>query len=311
MRPRYAEPSGAGPARRGLVGILAGIAAALPALAPAQTFALGLERIGEIIPTGGELAVLAPAAIWYDAARDVLALACPNGHRVVLVDRQGAVGKEIGEDGELRFPRAVAATQDGTLYVASPESESLLVYDRYAAAVGEEARTLSLSTHRGAAAVRPASLFVDADRNVYVADRGNKQVLVLGSDGKVVRTVRDVGEPADVWADRGGTLYVAEPAFGGVRVYDRRGKLVRTVGAAPGREPLRPRALVVDRSGRLWVLEEGGRGLKALDAFGNVLFAMRGEGLFAPVDLAIDAQDTLYVLEEGGSRIAVFRIFGA
>lgn len=272
---------------------------------------LGLERTGEIVAVGGEAGLLAPAALWYDGVRDLLAVACPNLHRVVLVDRQGVVQKEIGKGGELQFPRAVAATREGTLYVASSESESLAVFGRYGAAVGEEARSLDLSPYRGASPVRPTALFADENGNVYVADRGNRQVLVLGGDGKLKRTLRNVGEPADLWVDRG-TVYVAEPVFGGVRVYDERGKLVRTLGTSPSqfREPIRPKALAVDRRGRLWIVEEGNRGIKALDAFGNLLFAMRGEGFFAPADIAIDPRDTLYVLEEGGNRIAVFRISG-
>lgn len=288
------------------------VAAALLLLGASPALAVGLERIGEISAVGGETGLLAPAAFWYDALRDTLAIACPNAHRVIVVDRQGAVQKEIGKGGEIEFPRALAATRDGTLYVASRESESLVVFDRYGAAVGEKARTVSLSAHRGARPVRPTALFADDRGDVYVADRGNRQVLVLAGDGSLKRTLRAEGEPADVWVDPAGKVYVAEPAFGGVRVYDERGKLLRVLGTSPShfREPLRPKAVAVDRRGRIWILEEGGRGIKALDSFGNLLFDMRAEGLFAPADLAIDPRDTLYVLEEGGNRIAVFRISG-
>lgn len=288
----------------------AAMAAALLTAPPA--FPLGLERAGDIAPAGGGAGVLAPAALWYDGVRDVIAVACPNLHRVVLLDRQGAVQKELGEGGELRFPRSVAATRDGTLYVASPGEESLAVFERYAAAMGGEARTLSLGAHRRSAAVRPSAVFADADGRLYVADRGNRQILVLGSDGAIERTLPNVGEPVDLWADRSGTVYVAEPGFGGVRVYGASGKLLRTLGTSPSqfREPIRPRAIAVDRAGRVWILEEGNRGIKALDALGNLLFARSAEGLFGPADLAIDPRDHLYVLEEGGNRIAVFRITG-
>ncbi|HEY6006052.1 MAG TPA: NHL repeat-containing protein [Anaeromyxobacter sp.] len=283
------------------------LAAALLLGAP-PAFPLGLERIGEIVPAGGDAAFQAPAALWYDGVRDLLAVACPNVHRVFVVDRQGRVRKEFGKEGELGFPRAVAVRRDGTLYVGYWESESLAAFERYGGAA-EEARTLSLAPHRGAAPVRPTALFAAEDGDLYVADRGNRQVLVLGEDGTLKRTVRDVGEPADVWVHRE-TLYVAEPAFGGVRVYDGRGKLLRTLGTSPSqfRQPLRPKAVAVDRSERVWVLEEGSRGIKALDAFGNLLFTRSGDDLFAPADLTIGAGDTLYVLEEGGNRIAVFRI---
>jgi len=290
--------------------LLRAITTAILLLGASTALPLGLERVGEIAVSGG-MVLVAPAALWYEGPRDLLAVACPNIHRVLLLDRQGVVQGEIGKEEEIPFPRAVAATRDGTLYVAG-EGESLVVFDRHRAAADGKARTLDLSPHRGARAVRPISLFATEDGKLYVADRGNRQVLVLGDDGKLERTLRNVGEPADVWVDGAGAVYVADPAFGGVRVYDAGGRLLRVLGTSPSqfREPIRPKAVAVDRSRRVWIIEEGNRGIKALDALGNLLFTMGGEGLSAPVDLAIDLRDTLYVLEEGSNRIAVFRISG-
>lgn len=286
--------------------------AALLLLAAPAALALGLERIAEIVPVGAEAGVLAPAGLWYDEQRDVLVLACPNAQRVLVVDRQGVVQGELGKAGELRFPRSVAASRDGTLYVVSPESESITVFDRYAATPAGEGRSVSLAPHRGGAPVRPTAVFVDERGSVYVADRANRQILVLRRDGKLERTLAGVGEPADVWADRAGTIYVAEPGLGGVRVHDAQGTLVRTLGSFGSQfpEPIRPRALALDRSGRVWILEEGSRGIKALDGAGNLLFSMKGDGLRAPADLAVDGRGNLYVIEEGGNRVSVFRISG-
>jgi serine/threonine-protein kinase len=306
---RRADPPPRGH-RSGGARISTALAAVLLFLRPASASALGLERTGELVATGGETALLAPSALWYDGLRDVVVVACPTAHRVLLLDPHGRVQKELGKEAQLRFPRAVAATREGTLYVASSESESLAVFDRYADAVGEHARSLDLSPHRGSKAVRPTALFADDAGRVYVADRANRQVLVLDAEGKLERRLRDVGDPADVWADRGGNVYVAEPAFGGVRVHDTRGRLLRVLGSSPGqfREPVRPRALAVDRVGRVWILEDASRSIAALDAAGNLLLRVPATGLFAPVDLAIDPRDTLYVLDEGANRIVAFRI---
>lgn len=305
-------PSGARRATRAWPGPLRPAVAALLLLIALPAWSLGLEPLGEIVPFGGETGLLAPAGIWFDEVRDLLVLACPNVQRVVAVDRRGGGRKELGKEGTLTFPRAAVTTRDGTLYVASPERESIAVLERYATALSEEVHEISLSPHRGAAIVRPGELFADERGRLYVADRANHQILVLERDGKLERTLGGVGDPVDLWADGAGMVYVAEPGLGGVRVYDGRGKLVRTLGISPSQfpEPLRPRALTVDRTGRIWILEEGNRGIRALDASGNSLFAMKLDGLFAPADLAVDGRGTLYVVDEAGGRISAFRITG-
>lgn len=275
-------------------------------------YPLGLEKAPVLAPGGAEAGFLSPTGLWYDGQRGHLIVASPLLHRVTVLDRHGSVVKVLGREGNLRFPRAVAAARDGTLYIAGRESERVRVLAHYGAASLEEYTEVDLSPHRRSAQVQPTALHVDEKGILYVADRGNRQILALRPDGKLKAAITDVGEPADVWTDGPGRIYVADPAFGGIRVYDPEGRYLRTLGANTPqfREPLRVTALVIDSRGRIWILEEGGRGIKALDSLGNLLFSRGGEGLVAPADLAVDSQENLYVLEEGGNRISVFSIVG-
>lgn len=281
-------------------------------LAATPASPLGLERTVVITASGADTALLSPTGFWYDDLRGYLVVANPLLHQISVLDRKGQIVRVLGKSGDLRYPRVVAAGKGGTLFIAGRESETLKVLSQYDSVAGEEYRDFDLSPHRRSSAVQPVALHVDGNGNLYVADRGNRQVLVFGGDEKLRFSIPDVGEPADIWVDRSGKIYVADPGFGGVRVYDDRGKHLRTVGSRSGRfrEPLRVKALVVDPRNRIWVLEEGGRGIKALDSLGNLLFAMGGEGLLSPADLAFDPQENLYVLEEGGNRISVFSIAG-
>jgi sugar lactone lactonase YvrE len=288
------------------------LGAALLLITAAPVHPLGLDRVGTIVPSGTEIGLFSPSALWYDGQRDLLVVANPNAHHVLLLNLQGVVVKTLGKRGDLRFPRAVAASRGGTLYIGGRESEMLRVLPEYDSGVGEEYRTVDLSPYRRKGPVQPVALFVDEGANLYVADRGNRQILVFGVDEKLRFSIPDVGEPTDLVVDRGGKILVSDPGFGGVRAYDERGRFLRTLGTSPVqfREPLRGKALAVDRRGRIWVAEEAGRGIKAIDTLGNLIFSYSGESLFAPVDLAIDARENLYVLEEGGNRISVFRIAG-
>lgn len=274
--------------------------------------ALGLEQAGIIAPVGGDAQLLGPRGFCYDRLRETLIVANTEADRVVLLNRQGMVAKVLGNKGELRLPMAVAVTA-ATLYIAQKDSEKLKVLADYDSGTGEDYRELDLSGYRVKTAVQPVALF--ADRNgIYVADRANRQILVLDRKDTLKFRIADVGEPAALWADDR-NIYVADPGFGGVKVYGGDGAWRRTLGTMPGNfaEPLRIKAITVDHRQRLWLLLEGNRGLLAMDANGNVLTRFPASpaataSFFGATDLAIDQEDNLYVLEQGLNRIVVFRI---
>lgn len=289
---------------------VAGMLLALILVAAAPAFPLGLEKAGAITPSGMDVGLLNPTGLWYDNLRGFLLVANTHARQVVVLNRQGQALKVLGRS-DAGLPLAVAGDRDGTLYIAERSSESLKVLSSYDAAVSAEYRNLELSSYRRSAAVQPVALFVDAAGNLYVADRGNRQVLVIDAAGKLKTAITDVGDPADIWVEPAGKLLVADPGFGGIRVYGPSGAWLRTIGGGSGqlREPLRVKAMVADRRGRIWVVEESGQRIKAFDALGNLLANIEA-GLTSPADLAIDDQDNLYVLEQGRNRIAVFRITG-
>lgn len=290
---------------------VAAISLALLFITAAPAFPLGLEKMGVIIPSGMETGFLNPAGLWYDNLRGFLVVANTHAREVVLLNRQGQALRTLGRKGDPGFPLAVAGNRDGTLYIAERNSEKLKILPSYDSAVGEEYRSLELAAYRRPAPVQPVAIFVDGDGNLYVADRANRQVLVFGGSEKFRFAITDVGEPADLWVETSGNILVADPGFGGIRVYGPSGGWLRTIGGASGqlREPLRIKAMAADRRGRIWVVEEAGQRIKAIDSMGNLLFS-RESGLSSPVDLALDDQDNLYVLEQGRGRIAVFRITG-
>ncbi|MCM2357209.1 MAG: NHL repeat-containing protein [Geobacteraceae bacterium] len=290
-----------------------GIAAILPALflvTVAPALPIGLENAGVIIPSGLESGFQNPSAIWYDRVKGFLVVANTHARQVAVLNNQGQAIKVLGKDGEIGFPVAVAVNRGGSLFVAETDSEKLKIFPQYDAMV-VDFKALDLSPFRRFAPVQPAALYIDREDNLYVADRGNHQVVIFNSAGKFKSAITDAGNPADIWVDHSGSILVADPGFGGIRVYSPQGAWQRTLGAsAPQfKAPLRIKALTVDRRGRIWVVEEGGQTIKALDSAGNLVMTFVS-GIFSPADLALDEQDNLYVLEQGGNRISVFRISG-
>ncbi|RJQ17721.1 MAG: hypothetical protein C4560_08405 [Nitrospiraceae bacterium] len=275
-----------------------------------SAFPLGLEKVDVIVPAGLDAGLLGPTALCYDDLRSLLIVTNTEGHQVAVLNRQGIAAKVLGRGGDLRFPTAIAVTNKGTLFVAERGKENLKVLPHYESGVLEEYRSLDLSSFRRTVPVQPSALFVDKKSNLYVADRGNRQILVFGSDEKFKFKITDVGEPTDVWADFG-KIFIPDPGFGGVRVYSDAGRILPALGTSPSKfkAPLRIRTLAADRRGRLWVVEEG-NGIKVIDSFDNPLLTIKREvlGLFSSVDMTMDGNNNLYVLEQGGNRITVFSI---
>lgn len=284
----------------------------LLSLMPAMAFSLGLENAGVIGASGTDTGLLSPSAIWHDNIRGYIVVANTQARQVVVLNQQGQAVKVFGKKGELALPVAVAGTGEGTLYIAERGSETLKVMAGYDTAVKEEYRTLDLLPYRRSTTVQTVALFIDQGGNIYIADRGNRQVIVLDRDEKFKFAIQGVGEPTDLWVERTGEIFVADPGFGGIRVYNAQGLQLRTLAgghSAQFREPLRVRGMAIDRMGRIWVVEETGQKIRAIDSRGTLLLNYVS-GLFSPVDLAVDDKDHLYVLEQGGNRIAVFRISG-
>lgn len=272
-------------------------------------FPLGLEKRETILPSGTESGLMNPAALWFDKIRGYLVVANTHARQVLILNRQGQALKVIGREGEVTFPVAVAVKGDGTLFVAEKGSESLKIFPRYDSTTETEFTLLDLVPFRRISTVQPVALHLDDDGKLFVLDRGNRQVLSFGSDGKFRFAILDAGDPTDLSVDASGNIFVADPGFGGIKVFTPQGKWMRTIGGYSNqfKEPVRARGMTVDRRGRVWVVEEAGQRIRALDSFGNLLLTVEA-GLILPVDIVIDGNDNLFVLEQGSNRITGFRI---
>lgn len=118
----------------------------------------------------------------------------------------------------------------------------------------------------------PQDLFVLQDNLVYVADTGNNRIVVLDEHLRLVRTISafdNNGEedgfasPQGLFVADDGTLYVADYGNNRVVVLDSNDQLIRTIENPTDQELIpedfrfRPKKLVADRVGRVYVIAEG------------------------------------------------------
>jgi hypothetical protein len=126
--------------------------------------------------------------------------------------------------------RAVKRGADGRTYVLASPSPGLVVFD------GQGKRVLSIKEEPADAKAGSGTLTfgedcdVDAERRIYIADRGANAIRVFGPDGTLVRTIT-VTAPLSVAALGEGEVAVAtlrEPHL--VIVFDKNGRDVREFG---------------------------------------------------------------------------------
>ncbi len=142
---------------------------------------------------------------------------------------------------------------------------------------------------------RPNDLFLDEHDNLFIADEGNKRVVMCTSEGELIRIFgeKEFKQPAAVYV-RDGRLYVADPKLKQVLVFDvETGEIVFTLehpgtplyGVKAKFEPLK---VAVDAGGGMYVISKG-------NTNGIAQFAQDGTflGYFGANDTNLSLMDKL------------------
>ena len=127
----------------------------------------------------------------------------------------------------------------------------------------------------------PQDLRMGPDGNLYIADTGNKRVLVVSPQGDLIREIKDKKNfktPSGVNVDAEGNVYVADESARAVLVYDKDGNLIRswekpTHPLFGETAPYKPRKVVIDKRGNLYICSKG-------NTNGIVQISPAGEGEF-------------------------------
>jgi sugar lactone lactonase YvrE len=181
---------------------------------------------------------------------------------------------------------------------------------------------------------------VDADSNVYIADRGHHRIRKLTKTGTeyIITTIAGTGEEGDEDGDggpataaqlngpRGVTvgdddyIYIADTGNNRIHQIGPDGVITTIAGAedggdGPAMSPQLsvPRGVAVDAGGNLYIADTGNNQIHKLDDEGIVTVAGAGglgdEGpatnarLLEPTGLAIDVDGTIYITDSGNNRV--------
>ncbi len=123
---------------------------------------------------------------------------------------------------------------------------------------------------------KPSDIFISEEGEMYIADTGNKRILVCSLEGEYLREMtQGLEEPTGVFVTQEGLVYVADMKARKILVFDRDGVLVKEFGTPVS--PLfgksaqyAPSKLVVNRSGSIYALSEGNtEGILTISDYGD------------------------------------------
>lgn len=184
----------------------------------------------------------------------------PNAHTVRILNADGSVKRVVGERGngknQFNEPRGVAVGADGTIFVAdtwnarivklSPDGEWITSWGTGSQDFGEgRVASVTDGTRAGNEAVQmgffgPRGVAASNDGYVYIADTGNKRIVVTDTNGKYVTQWGEFGsqpgqfnEPIGVAVDTDGTVVVGDTWNGRVQVFASAGAGDGTVNTIP------------------------------------------------------------------------------
>lgn len=228
----------------------------------------------------------------------------------------------------LANPTAVAVDRTGSIYIADAHNHAVHKVTPYGqliryAGTGRRGKGAPTGQARHVDLDTPTGVFVDAARNLYIADSENDRVLRVGVDGNVTRVVETftqgsgsgshLSRPSSIWVDATGDVYVADRGNHRVLKVDHLGGATVVAGtgrpgySGDGRAATRaslqgPWAVAVDRDNNVLIADTGNRALRRIDTSGRITtiplpdseegVRVRPYGLFPERDGALTIADT-------------------
>ncbi|NOK60289.1 MAG: TIGR03663 family protein [Chloroflexi bacterium AL-W] len=268
-------------------------------------------------------------------------------HRINIFASDGSFVRAIGSlgrgEGQFNEPRGIAIDGDDNIYVADTWNARVVKLDadgEFVTAWGEgreelgagQRATITDRTQSGNAAdpfgfFGPRDVAVDDEGNVYVADTGNRRIVVTNDEGEFIyqwgydgSETGAFNEPTSVDVDDEGNVYVADVWNGRVQVFPPGGDGL--VSAIPSTtfnvngwevnsydDPF----VAAGENGQIFVSVPSRNLVMYTDEFGEPLLSWGGVGddfasFSLPSGLAVAEDGSVYVIDRGNDRVMQFQL---
>jgi uncharacterized protein (TIGR03663 family) len=267
-----------------------------------------------------------------------------SAHRVTVFGPDGKPAREIGgfgsAPGQFNEPHGVAVDAQGNLYVADTWNARIDKFDpsgKFLKSWGEgkpdqSGRLLTITdgTEAGNAAAPlgfygPRGVAVDKQGNVYIADTGNKRIVVTDGEGKFLYQWGSFGagpgqfnEPIGLTLDGQGNLYVADTWNSRVQVFgrDADGRVSPVPIVTWNVSGWQPNTyydpfVAASEGGQVFVTVPGRDTVLYANTRGDVLLRWGGKGsdlasVTLPSGVAVGPDGAVYVVDYGNGRVLKF-----
>ena len=282
-----------------------------------------------------------PRGVTTDAAGN-LYVADSLNHRIVVFDQDGALLRTVGSqgsgDGQLFEPSGVAVDAAGNLYVAdtwnariakfAPDGTWIASWGSGRDDFGEGRRATDTKGAPQANADNPLGFYgprnlLVVDDRLYIADTGNKRIVVTDLDGNFVEQLGTFGsqsgqfhEPIGLGTDQAGRLYVGDTWNGRIQIFARNAdgrvdpvpqQTVKVTGWI--KDTYNDPYMATTPDGRMLVALAGRKAVGIYSADGTLERRLIGEAppLTIPKGLAVAGDGAAYVVD-GGGQVLRFRL---
>lgn len=128
-----------------------------------------------------------PEGITIDPETRTILVADTMNHRVVALGFDGTVKSTFGDPSNLQFPKSVAVSDSGAIYVTNFGKDAVTRFDSKGRLVAEYTGSKSDPM------VYPTGIDIDGQGQLWVTEMGSGRVRVLTPDGTTVRTIGGSG----------------------------------------------------------------------------------------------------------------------
>jgi uncharacterized protein (TIGR03663 family) len=276
-----------------------------------------------------------------------LYVAATGTHEVLIYSPDGALIRTLGgfgsEPGRFYEPRGVAVDAAGNMYVADtwnarivkfdPEGRVLTTWGSGSQDLADGRRATITEGNQAANEANPLGFFgprgiaIDAAGNVYIADTGNKRIVVTDSEGNYLYQWGYAGaepgafnEPTGVALDAQGNVYVADTWNGRVQVFapDGAGQVSPIPFVTWQVSGWRPNtyddpSIAASPDGQVYVSVPSRQQVLAANLRGDILLRWGGAGsdlasLNAPSGMAVMPDGSVWVVDRTSDRALRFRL---
>lgn len=235
----------------------------------------------------------------------------------VIIDYGERVFKKIPQYKDQYFPSVVGISKISDDAIIFSDSKNNQIY-RYSFSSDETTLlndTLSLKQPTGVC-------FVPAKQEIWVSETGNHRILVLDTNGHILRSLGNRGNengefnfPTHLWSGKSGKVYVSDALNFRVQVFDDTGNFLTAFGETGDASGYfsSMKGIATDSYDHIYIVDALFHTVQVFDIEGNYLYHFGTQGsnegeFWLPNGIYIDNSDMIYVADSYNSRIQIFKL---